>query len=68
MGHFVNMEGVTKRYAGFSLEGVNLVIDPGEVVGLIGRNGAGKTTLIKSLLGIVRTDGGTVTLLGETGA
>ena len=46
---------------------MNLTVDPGEVVGLIGRNGAGKTTLIKSLLGIVRTSDGTIELLGGTG-
>lgn len=67
MSHLITMTGVTKRYKGFTLDSMNLTVDPGEVVGLIGRNGAGKTTLIKSLLGIVRTDGGTIELLGGTG-
>lgn len=67
MNHLINMMGVTKRYKDFTLDTMNLVVDPGEVVGLIGRNGAGKTTLIKSLLGIVRTSDGTIELLGETG-
>lgn len=66
MSHLITMTGVTKRYKGFTLDSMNLTVDPGEVVGLIGRNGAGKTTLIKSLLGIVRTDGGTIELLGGT--
>jgi len=67
MNHLINMMGVTKHYKDFTLDSMNLTVDPGEVVGLIGRNGAGKTTLIKSLLGIVRTSDGTIELLGGTG-
>ena len=39
------------------LKGIQLMIDSGEVVGLLGRNGAGKTTLLKSILGLVRRSG-----------
>jgi len=67
MNHLINMMGVTKHYKDFTLDSMNLTVDPGEVVGLIGRNGAGKTTLIKSLLGIVRTSDGTIELLGRYG-
>jgi len=42
------------------LNGVDLTLDRGEVVSLVGRNGAGKTTLIKVLMGLLRPQGGTV--------
>ncbi|GGN42016.1 hypothetical protein GCM10010842_28200 [Deinococcus daejeonensis] len=37
------------------LRGVNLHVNPGEVVSLIGRNGAGKTTTLKSVMGVLRS-------------
>ena len=46
------------------LQGVSLVIRPGEAVGLLGRNGMGKTTLIRSVLGLVRTARGRVVVRG----
>lgn len=42
------------------LDGVSLDIHPGQVTALLGPNGAGKTTLIKSLMGLVRPDAGTI--------
>ncbi len=48
----------------FALNGVNLQIKQGEIVGLIGANGAGKTTLIKILAGIVHPTSGEATVLG----
>ncbi len=47
------------------LNGVNLTLDSGELVGIIGPNGAGKSTLIKSMFGLVDVRSGTVTLRGE---
>jgi len=44
---------------------VSLGISRGEVVGLLGPNGAGKTTIFYMMVGLVRPDGGTVTLDGE---
>jgi len=46
------------------VQGVDLHVDPGEVVGLLGPNGAGKTTVFRMLAGLLAPDGGTV-LLGE---
>jgi ABC-2 type transport system ATP-binding protein len=48
-----------------ALDGVNLSVRRGEVYGLLGPNGSGKTTLIRSLVGMVRPDAGTVTVLGR---
>jgi branched-chain amino acid transport system ATP-binding protein len=47
------------------LGGCNLVVHPGELVGIIGPNGAGKSTLLKALFGLVTIRSGTVTLQGE---
>ena len=47
------------------LDGVDLVVEPGELVGLVGPNGAGKTTLLRTLNGTLSPDTGTVTVGGE---
>jgi ABC-2 type transport system ATP-binding protein len=48
-----------------AVDNVDLVVRPGEVVGLLGANGAGKTTLIRLLLGLLRPSGGEIRLFGE---
>jgi len=47
------------------LNGCNLVLHPGELVGIIGPNGAGKSTLLKALFGLVPIRSGSVTLRGD---
>ncbi|PQO42077.1 ABC transporter ATP-binding protein [Blastopirellula marina] len=47
------------------LRGIDLTIEPGQVVGLVGTNAAGKTTLIKCLLGLLKATSGKCRLLGE---
>ena len=59
----LELRGVTKRYPGFTLDAVDLVVPRGYVMGLVGANGAGKTTAIKCALGMVRPDSGEVALL-----
>jgi lipopolysaccharide export system ATP-binding protein len=44
---------------------IDLEIDPGEVVGLLGPNGAGKTTTFYMIVGLVKPDGGTISLDDE---
>ena len=61
----LDIQNLTKTYPGFTLDNVSLTIPGGCVLGLIGENGAGKSTLIKSVLGMIRPDGGTVTILGS---
>jgi len=58
--------GVTAGYGGDPvIRDVTVRAEPGEVVSLVGANGSGKSTLLKSLVGVVRVTGGTVTV-GET--
>ncbi len=52
-----------KRFV--ALNGVSFRVERGEIFGLLGPNGAGKTTMIKTVLGIIRRNGGEATLLGK---
>ena len=62
----VEVEGVVKRFASLrALDGVSLRVRRGEVYGLLGPNGAGKTTLIRSLVGLVNPEQGSVTVLDQ---
>ena len=63
------VDGVSKRYGTgegsvLAVDDVSLTVERGAVVGLLGPNGAGKTTLIKSILGTVLPDAGTIRLFG----
>ena len=58
-------EGLRKRYGSREvLEGVDLTVEPGELVALLGPNGAGKTTTVEILEGYRTADGGSVRVLG----
>ncbi|MFC6787283.1 ABC transporter ATP-binding protein [Halobaculum halobium] len=66
----LSVEGLSKRFgagadAVRAVDDVSFAIERGSVVGLLGPNGAGKTTLIKSVLGTVLPDEGTVRVLGR---
>jgi ABC-2 type transport system ATP-binding protein len=56
--------GLVRRFTVEALKGVSFQVGGGEIFGLLGANGAGKTTLIKVLLGIVRGNGGSASVLG----
>ena len=59
-------EGLIKVYTGRRVvNGIDLEINPGEVVGLLGPNGAGKTTTFYLIVGLIKPDGGTISLDGE---
>jgi ABC-2 type transport system ATP-binding protein len=64
-GWAVETHGLTKRFgANAAVNGVELLVPRGCAFGYLGPNGAGKTTLIRTLLGLTRADGGTMSLLG----
>lgn len=60
----IEIKGLTKKYDGFTLDGVSFSVPKGSIMGFIGQNGAGKTTTIRALLNIIKNDGGEIKLLG----
>ena len=60
----IEINGLTKKYDGFTLDNVSFNVPKGSIMGFIGQNGAGKTTTIRSLLNIIKTDGGEIKMLG----
>ena len=66
MSPIVEAEGVVKRFGKVrALDGLDLVIEPGQVVAVLGPNGAGKTTFVRTLATLVRADAGTVRVAGH---
>jgi ABC-2 type transport system ATP-binding protein len=61
----IDLAGLRKNFGQTrALDGLDLTVAAGEVHGFLGPNGAGKTTTIRILLGLLRADGGSATLLG----
>ncbi|GAB3431966.1 ABC transporter ATP-binding protein [Flindersiella endophytica] len=61
----ISVQGLSKSFGRTkALDGLDLTVSTGEVHGFLGPNGAGKTTTIRVLLGLLRADGGTASLLG----
>ncbi len=62
----LEVSGVTKRFGGFTaLEDVDLVVRPGERIGLIGPNGSGKSTLVNCICGALHNEAGSIRFMGE---
>jgi ABC-type multidrug transport system ATPase subunit len=62
-------EGLRRTFAGVTvLAGVDLVVEGGECVALLGANGAGKTTLLRVLATLLRPSAGRLRLFGEDAA
>src|SRR3546814_11669942 len=55
----------TSKREHWALRDVDLAIEPGETVGILGRNGAGKTTMLRMLAGVSRPSEGTITIRGR---
>lgn len=62
----LEINNLTKKYGKFvALDGVNLSLGEGKIVGLLGPNGSGKTTLMKCVAGLLTPDGGSITVDGK---
>src|SRR3954453_13140707 len=61
----VALRGATKRFGAVTaVDGLDLTVEPGEIVAFLGPNGAGKTTTIDMVLGLSRPDSGNVEVYG----
>ena len=66
MDEILHCQGLSKRYGHIlALNNVDLTLNSGRIVGLLGPNGSGKTTLIKLINGLLTPDSGSVTVCGE---
>ena len=62
----MHAKGINKSFSGHAvLNGLDLEVKPGQVIGLLGRNGAGKSTLVECLLGLRELDAGQVSIYGD---
>ncbi|BCB85561.1 ABC transporter ATP-binding protein [Phytohabitans suffuscus] len=67
----LEIEGLRKTYrsrrkgARRALDGFDMVVEAGQVHGFLGPNGSGKTTTLRTLLGLIRPNGGRMAILGE---
>ena len=60
-----SLVGLTKRFAGFQLGPLDLVLMPGTVLALVGPNGAGKTTTLNCMAGFMLPDEGRTEVFGD---
>lgn len=62
--NLIEVNGLCKNFDAFKLKDVSFSLEPGYIMGFIGRNGAGKSTTLKCMLNIMNNDGGDVKLCG----
>lgn len=65
MQNILEIRGMCKKYADFSLENISFAVPKGTIVGMAGENGSGKSTIIKCALNIDFMDSGEVEILGK---
>lgn len=66
MGNVIEIHDLTKCYGKHrGVSHVSFTVKEGEIFGFLGSNGAGKSTTIRSMLGLIRYDGGSISLLGK---
>lgn len=63
----LELRGITKRFGDLvANDNINLVVEPGQIVSLLGENGAGKSTLMNVLYGLYQSDGGQILIDDKT--
>ncbi|HEX6968728.1 MAG TPA: ATP-binding cassette domain-containing protein, partial [Micromonosporaceae bacterium] len=71
MAAVIEIEGLQKIYRSRrrgvrkALDGFDMVVEAGQVHGFLGPNGSGKTTTLRTLLGLIRPNGGRMAILGK---
>ena len=65
MNELLKVDRIEKDYPSFSLKGVSFSVEPGRIMGFIGRNGAGKTTTLKCIMNLVHYQNGKVEAFGK---
>lgn len=66
MSELLKCTGLTKKYGDVvALDNINLTLESGKIIGLLGPNGSGKTTLIKLINGLLTPDSGELTINGN---
>ncbi len=61
----VHVDNLQKQFGSHEvLKGVSFSLSKGETLALLGRNGAGKTTIIRTMMGLLKNDGGTIQISG----
>ncbi len=65
MKELINIRNITSGYEKFEIKNINLNINKGEFLGIIGPNGSGKTTLLKTITRIIKPKGGEIYLDGK---
>jgi general nucleoside transport system ATP-binding protein len=67
VGELLEMRGIARSFGAVrAVDGVDLDLKAGEIVGLLGENGSGKSTLMKVLFGLIAPDAGSIVLRGQT--
>ena len=62
--NLIEVNGLCKTFEKFQLKNVSMTLEEGFIMGFIGRNGAGKSTTLKTMLNLMKSDGGTIKLCG----
>ena len=66
MSNILEIEGLVVSYGGIeAVKGIDLTVEQGKIVTLIGSNGAGKSTTLKTIAGLVKPKSGSITFQGE---
>lgn len=61
----LEINGLTKKFSGFTLDNISFALPEGCILGLVGENGAGKSTTIKLILDMLHKDSGSVRVFGR---